>query len=526
MPLTINSTISALDKPSSLAPFFVKDSFDITGRTAMAYHESGKHEAREKFIEEAGTSMFWIGGIPFARWIGGKIANKFSGINSNIHFKRINSEGIQSYFADEVKQNDNKKFSSDSLKNINLCGSNANSKLNKIKTELKEKGFMVNGSKGGYKKFHVGVTAASVLVNLFILCVGIPKLNQFISRKIIAKEHKNQQTKTNLQAQPTQDSVKISEKTAPQKQKQVRFGSLKDLANVKSLFNFTEMAENAQLNVTSSMLLLDYGISGSRVTFVPRDNNERIEYFVKEGGIIFFFYYAADLIKKGLSALANKSFKTPIDLDYKIINDKDFAKTLNENKNTSELLKFAAYENIDDAIATLPNEIKSDKKKLQQYKDELSNKNEISVIKFIDEELANVGGKVTDKTKTFSNFTLQMAQKSGLIDVEYDEALGKWIRHSEKYIETDKVADLNGNLKNFIEQAAKSGETKLEKIISKTKMTKGLSVFGNMAICCASLSFILPKIQYKIREHRTKTKMAPGIKLYEELAEKNQLKVY
>ncbi len=101
MPLNLNTAISALDTPSSLLPFFVKDSFDVTGRTIMAQREGGRHEAREKFIEEAGTSLFWIGGIPAARWV----INQFykDRIDSDIQFKRINSEGIQSYFADLTK---------------------------------------------------------------------------------------------------------------------------------------------------------------------------------------------------------------------------------------------------------------------------------------------------------------------------------------------------------------------------------------------------------------------------------------
>src|SRR5574344_2189716 len=100
MALIINSFVSGLDTPTSLLPFFVKDSFDVTGRTIMAGTEGGKHEAREKFIEEAGTSAFWIGGIPLVRFIGKKLfKNKF---DSDIDFKRINSDGIQGYFAKDT----------------------------------------------------------------------------------------------------------------------------------------------------------------------------------------------------------------------------------------------------------------------------------------------------------------------------------------------------------------------------------------------------------------------------------------
>lgn len=478
MPINLNTVISALDTPSSLYQFWIKDAFDVTGRTIMAQNEGGKHEAREKFIEEAGTSLFWIGGIPAVR----KIANTFAKnkFDTDIQFKRINSQGAQSYFAKNIE-------------GLELGGE----KLKQIQKKLTGEGFKK------YKNYHTGITIASVLINLLMLTVALPQFNQLLSRKIISKETKEKQNR-----QIDNPNVQFGQnKQTKLNNKQQSFGSLaslKDFINVKDLFNFVKMAENAQLSVTSSMLILDYGISGSRITFIPRNTNERIEYIVKEGGIILFFYYAADLIKTGLSHIANKLFNIPIDLDYKIIANKEFLGKIKSSHNKNELLQFTEI----------------------AEKDENA---ELKVIKFIDKELAKTS-KETQKEKVFNNFTLQMAQKEGLIDVEYDAELGKWIRHSKKYIQTDKVIDLNNNLKNFYEKALeqcknKTLNTEIENIISKTKKVKIASIIGNMAICCASLSFILPKIQYAIREHRTQTKSAPGIKMYQDLAKNNQLKV-
>lgn len=466
MSVFLNTAISALDKPTSLIQFWVKDAFDVTGRTAMANKEGGKHEAREKFIEEAGTSIFWIGGIPALRWIAGKIAKIKGNIDPDIHFKRITSNGVQSYFAQELMNDGKKKFTAQDLQGIVLDGE----KLTKIKAKLKN-------SQELYKKYHINVTAAAVLFNLFMLMVVLPKFNQNLSKKIISKEMNEEQE--NINAKNIQ-FLQQQHKKLP-----VSFGSSEALFDFKNLFNFTKAAEEAQLNVTSSMLLLDYGISGSRVSFIPRNNNERVEYAVKEGGIILFFYYAADWLKKGFEFVTNKLLKTPIDLDYKILTDKKFADKL-KSSGKHELLEFVDGE-----------------------------ADELNVIKFIDKELKNVS-----KDGIFNNFTLQMAQKSGLIDVEYDSTLNKWIRHSKKYIETDKVAELNKDLVKFYEQNMAKGKT-IEEIISRTKKVKALSVFVNIAICCASLSYFLPKIQYMIREHRTKTSDAPGIKHYQDMAEKD-----
>lgn len=532
MVISLNTIISALDTPTSLAPFFLKDSFDVTGRTIMAKHEGGKHEAREKFIEEAGTSLFWIGGIPAVRWLAGKIAKKVGKIDPDIHFKRINCDGIQNYFADEIQENGKKKFVD--VSGINLGESKG--KLKGIKENLLKSDYIVNGEKGLYKKYHKGVTAGAVLFNLVMLMVALPKFNQFLSRKIIAKEVKQQNENTNT-TPPKTDEVNFSSKKSEQKTKQQSFGtSLKDFVDFKNLFNFAQTAENAQLNVTSSMLLLDYGISGSRVTFIPRNNNERVEYAVKEGGIILFFYYAADWIKKGFAILANKAFKTPIDLDYRIINDKDFSNKMINHKNKDEVLGITQIRDKEAELKNLKAKTK-DKATLKALEEEINNFNEVNIIKMIDKELyeAKIDKELleaktekelvelvkTKKNNVFKNFTLQMAQKSGLIDLEFDQEIGKWIRHSKKYIETEKIVDLNSNLANFVEKALASGEKNMEKILAKTKMAKGISTLGNIAICCASLSFILPSIQYKIREHRTQTKSAPGIKQYQEMAEKN-----
>lgn len=494
MPVSLTSAISALDKPSSLIPFFVKDAFDVTGRTVMANNESGKHEAREKFIEEAGTSLFWIAGIPAIRALSSKIFKKK--IDTDIHYKRINSKGPQGYFAKNIE-------------GVELGGE----KLAQIGKKLAGSGLEK------YKKFHVGTSIAAVGINLFMLTFALPMFNQFLSRKIIKKE-----VEQNKQPENSFENIEFGQnKKAKSNNKQQTFGSLsslKDFVNVKDLFNFTKMAENAQLNVTSSMLLLDYGISGSRITFIPRDNNERIEYIVKEGGIILFFYYAADLIKKGLSKVANKVFKTPIDLDYKVMKDAEFAKGMQNSGSNPKSFHFAKIQDFD---AKEAKKAGKSGKEIKALGNSISDANELSIIKFIDHELANTKG-IKHKNDVFKNFTLKMALKEGLIDIEYDNALGKWIRHSKKYIETEKIAELNKNLRAFFENATKSGLS-MEKIIAKTKRVKTASVFANIAICCASLSFILPSIQYAIREHRTKTNRAPGIKLYQEMAEKNELKV-
>ncbi len=467
MSLIINSIISALDKPNSLTPFFVKDSLDNIGKTYMASKAGGKHEARERFIEETGTSIFWIGGIPAIRKLSNKIfKNKF---DSDIHFKRINTKGVQSYFADELKNGDKLSFSKKDLEGINLKGKN----LENIQKKLTENGFVTNKSLGKYGKFHIGTSIAAVAINFIMLTAALPAFNHLLSKKIINKEQEQKQ------------EPKIENKQNLNQQNP-SFKGLREFLDFKNLFNFTKLAENAQLNPTSSMLLLDYGISGSRVTFVPRNNQERLEYIINEGGILLFFYYAADWIKNGFEKLANNVFKAPIDLDYKILADKDFENILKNQK--TDLKKF-------------PNK----------------NPKEIDVIKFIDSELKDVPQN-TKADEVFKNPTLKLAQKIGLLDVEYDESINSWIRHSKKYIETDKITELNKNLQSFSSKI--KTEKEIKNLIQKAKCAKVISVIGNIGICTATLSILLPKLKYVIRKKMTNSLEAPGIAEYKKDTEK------
>lgn len=492
MTISFNTILSSLDTPNSLLPFFVKDAFDNTGRTIMAHREGGRHEARERFIEETGTSIFWIGGIPAVRAISNKLfKNKF---DTDIHFKRINTKGVQNYFAEDVLEDNEAKFSMQNLEGIELGGE----KLKSVKDKLKKAGYKPNVSLGKYKNFHMGTSIAAVAINFFMLTYALPKSNQWLSKHIIFNETKQNKVENPIKTKPkTQPWFKKSFDKNKNTETN-HFGSLKELFDFKSLFNFTQLSEGAQLNPTNSMLLLDYGISGSRVTFLPRDNNERIENAVKEAGIILFFYQAAEYIKKGFSYVANKFGNVPIDLDYKVIGDKDFKEKLSSSSDKEDLLKFVDEE-----------------------------KNEINIIKFIDKELAKAPKDAHMKKEEVlnNNFTLKMAHKQGSLDIEYDESLGKWIRHSKKYIETDKIVALNENMRNFMDKAFGKDtkiipSDKVNSAIAKTKGLKAFSVLGNIAICCVSLSFLLPKLQYFIREKRTKTKTAPGIKVYKDMADK------
>ncbi|MEI7473318.1 MAG: hypothetical protein WCK67_00935 [bacterium] len=497
----ITPIMSNLDNPSSLWLVGAKDMVDVCGRTTMAYNEgskhskeSGVHEARERFIEEVGTSVVWLGGIPACRWAFDKVSSlipAFKDINPHISLKKINSEGVQCF-----SHGINQDLISAYLKDENAygklvagLGDNKNKFIELGKTILKNKNAseeeilkaglgVLNKSK--YKSYNIAKLVVSTLVPFAFLAYALPKFNQGLTKKLIEeKRSKEPSTKSNypnLAGQSLQQGMALS---VPAKnttftailekhsKKQVAFGGIIDkLAN---------QAASAQIDPVGNMIAVDFAISGSRV-LNARNNDERAEIALREGGIIFFFFFASKIIKDGLATIADK-INLPINLDFK---------ALDNNK--------ALFKNFK------PVEIFANANKDNKF-------NEEKVIKFIT-------GNLNNKTGEFTDELLKTAQKMGIIEVIEQD--GKHILNPSKFIEVSELKNLYDHVGNFINKAGKAinEEKALDSLITKTKVLKGGMTILNMALCSISLGYLLPKLQYIFREHRTGTSVSPGLKAY------------
>ena len=64
VPSVATSIISSLGSTSSILPVFVKDTIGNTGISYIFSKKGGKHEGREKVVEEFGTQAIWLFSIP------------------------------------------------------------------------------------------------------------------------------------------------------------------------------------------------------------------------------------------------------------------------------------------------------------------------------------------------------------------------------------------------------------------------------------------------------------------------------
>lgn len=490
--------MSNLDNPSSLWLVGAKDSVDVFGRTTMAYKEgskhskeSGSHEARERLIEEVGTSLVWLGGIPFCRWAFDKAASVIPGlkeINPNISLKKVTDKGAQGFAhglsneqitqaLDYVKKGGDhdsivKMLKTNAEKFITL-GSSIIKKQGATEAEYLKAGLKVL-DKSRYSQFHIAKLVVSTIIPFGILAVALPRFNQGLTKKLI-EEKKEKEQKANLASQSLQGErlSKLNKNTSfaafieTHSKKQLSFGGLGSL--------LAKAAAGAQINPVENMMAVDLSISGSRI-INGRNKDEKAEIFLREGGIVFFYFFATKLIKNGLNAIAEKGLKMPIDLDFKLLGDKGFI---------SQVEKAA-----------------KDKKLINSFTKDHSEK---GVIEFINKQI-NKG--------EFTDLTLKAAQKLGFVDIVTIN--GKKMLNPTKFIETEKIIELSKNLEKLAQKAtdsAGSGKT-FNSLLSKTKALKGSMTVLNMVLCSLSLGYLLPKIQYLYREHKTGTSLSPGLKAY------------
>lgn len=499
--LTPTKIMSSLDNPSSLFLVGAKDSVDIVGRTTMAYKEGGKHskesgahEARERFIEEVGTTIIWLGGIPACRKLFDLSAKFIPGLKDvipDVSLNRvINGNSVQGYahdLSDEAIKTaleftkGKENHSLETIKNVipqnklaefTELGKKALKNPEATAEEALKTGLKVL-DKAKYSKFHISKVIFSVAIPFLLLGVALPKINQGLTKNLIekkkAKEPNNQPQ--NLAAKPLNHGVDVafSNKSVfnqildKYSKKQVAFGGIGS-AMLKA-------AAAAQLNPVDNMVAVDLGISGSRV-INARNLDEKAEVAIREGGIIFFFFFASKMIKNALNGIAEKAFKTPINIDFNLLEDKEI-------------------------IQSVKNAAKTGFKSLTD--------NEEDLIKLVDKQL-----KDGFKDGKFNDLTLEAARKLGLIKIIKH---GKeFMRDPSHFIEIDQIKNLSDDIAKFVKNAAKTNE--IESLLKKTKFIKGSMTILNMALCSISLGYLLPKIQYLFREMRTGSSVSPGIKAY------------
>ncbi len=412
----ITNIISAIGNNNSVYPLLIRDcGIENVAKVVLTYKQNAKdskviakHAARERIVDEYGTSAVWLGGIPLISKISDYFIKK-TGLSPDINvklFKETKEQGLEYNI---------KKF-----KNL---APEAVKKLNKIKQ-----------NKELYKKMAGIKFLATTAIPILLMGYVLPKLNFSYTKKVREQELAKQNSKNFRKTENFESMFKTFENFKGKRNNKPSFKGIEALADMTSL---------------QKMMILDGGLTVGRVA-TGRTKAEKAEMFFKMAGMCYLNYVAPKSIEKGLNKFTKKLFNINVDLDPKILADKNIIENINK--------------------------LEIPKKNLLDYID-----------------------------KNPKSMFSELAEKSGIIS-----RLENGIRNPEKFVDLKKLESFRENLSQYI-KSLKASNAPL-KLAKKAYRAKSFNILTNIAISSFLLAGVLPKVQFMFRKLITGSNLEPGIK--------------
>ena len=172
--MSLVNIISAIGNNKSVYPLILRDcGIEVPSKIVLTYNQNLKESkdmannaARERFIDEYGTSAVWLGGIPLMDKIC-DMGIKKAGYNPNISVELLDNKQGQS-----LEQN------------INKFRKTAPEAVKDLEKVLKNKSI--------YKKLLAGKFVLATSIPALIMGFVLPKMNFALTEKIRAKQNKKQ----------------------------------------------------------------------------------------------------------------------------------------------------------------------------------------------------------------------------------------------------------------------------------------------------------------------------------------------
>lgn len=390
--------ISAIGNNSSIYPLLVRDcGIEIPSKVGMTYSQNLKdskqmanNAVRERLIDEYGTSAIWLGGIPLMDWLCDKGIQKL-GYNPKINpvlFKENSKQGM--------------KLNIDTFKEA-------------APKEVKEMEKVLKNRKT-FERLLATKFVLSTAIPVALMGYFLPKANFALTDKIRQKQ---------------------------EAQKEIKAGS-------NPTFKGGAITALANMSTVNKMAVTDGGLTVGRVG-TARNKYEKMEMAFKMGGMMFLNFVAPLLLAEGLDKLSGKLFNTNVNLDPKLLNDKEFVKAIKENS------------------LSLPKE---------------------NIIEFLDKNPEAKFSKLVSK----------------YCGVNY---LENGIRDPRSYVDEKKIKAFQNEIEKFAKQAKSSGD--VDKFAKKALKVKSGNILANVAISSFLLAVALPKLTFILRKKVTGSDAEPGL---------------
>lgn len=300
MILNAANIFSTLGNPNSLVPLAVKDLSATAGMTAGSF-VTGKEEGADRFIDEIGTEVIWLFGIPAFKWLYNNTIYKAANLDSNFDARNLKNKEIFEKIKEYAPNEDIKK-------EIEKIG--GKSKLFKNITTGK---FFVA----------TGLTVAAYL--------GLTKAKQ----KYTAKKIRANLIKEYQESQKQEESKKAKNQ--------------QDLKQANPAFKGAgSVIESLAFSPVKNMYVLDGFITATRLG-ESRTPQEFIGYSIKEAMTLCFMYYAGGKIQELLEKRAVKKFNKNIGLDARVLEDPAFKRAFEDGTIEKGLKEFEQIKSAKDA---------------------------------------------------------------------------------------------------------------------------------------------------------------------------------
>lgn len=423
--MTFVNFISAIGNNNAMAPLVLRDcGIEVPAKIAMTYYQNRSDKyiaylgAREKFVDEYGTSLVWLGGVPLIGKIVDWIIKKI-GFNPKINSKLLKEEELQG-----IKQN-----------------------IEKFRTKAPEAVAELEhtlNNMGKYKKALAGKFLAQTIIPISLIGWVIPKA--VFAWTASTKAKRGQQSP--VKSQPIKDVFWAQNKNS------------KNESDSSPAFKGMNVGMLADLTNRQKLIITDTGYAVGRVS-TARKRNEAYDIGVRMLGMLYLNYIFPKQFEKILDKSSAAILKTNVDLDIKLLADKEFLSAV--EKDTLELPKSAK-----------PGDL----------------------LEFVDNNPDSMFTRYANK-------------------FEKVKMLNKEVRDPRAYVDFEELGKFRNSIENFAKmvksQPGADVAAKVKQFAQKAKAVKTMNILVNIITTSALLAIGLPKLQFIIREKITGSKLEPGI---------------
>lgn len=289
--VNVAKVFSTLGNSNSLIPLAIKDTASTTGMTIGSFI-TGKEEGHDRFIDEVGTEVIWLGGIPFFKWAYDKTIFKALKMDSKFDARNLKDKNILAKI-EEFAPNENIKGNITKIIKNNKTFKNAATAKFFVSTALTVASYI------GLTKFKQKFTEQKIRKNLIAEYQAEKKQKDFEKKDLITDNHTSNT-------------------------------SFKGLGSA---------VESLAFSPVKNMWVLDGCITAERLKD-SRTKQEFVGYAIKEASILTFMYYAGDKIQKMLENHAKNKHNKSIALDARVLEDNFLKKAFEDGSILKSLEAF------------------------------------------------------------------------------------------------------------------------------------------------------------------------------------------